>query len=175
MPNIYRETAEPAAPTPPLDGDRRADVLIVGGGFTGLSAALHLRQSGIDVTLLEAEEPGWGASGRNGGQVNAGLKHDPDQVERDFGPDLGRRMNALAGAAPGFVFDLIRRHGISCEARRNGTLRAAVRARHAARVRTSAEQLSRRGAPVQLLTGPELEQATGTDGYLAAMAVARGG
>src|ERR1035441_10879192 len=61
---------------------------------------------------LEAQEPGWGASGRNGGQVNPGLKFDPDVVEHDHGADLGRRMNALAGAAPTFVFDLIKRHAI---------------------------------------------------------------
>jgi glycine/D-amino acid oxidase-like deaminating enzyme len=108
MPNLYRDTAEPAAVTPPLDGDIHADVAVVGAGFTGLSTALHLAEKGAKVVLLEAEEPGWGASGRNGGQVNPGLKHDPDTVERDFGPDLGQRMNALAGAVPRpIVFDLI--------------------------------------------------------------------
>src|SRR5882757_84942 len=159
MSNLYRDTAERAVPTPPLDGDIRADVIVVGGGFTGLSTALHLAEKGAKVVLLEAEEPGWGASGRNGGQVNAGLKYDPNSVERDFGVDLGRRMNALAGAAPGFVFDLIERHGIACEARRNGTLRAAVRANHAAHIRTSVEQLARRGAPVDLLEGAALAAA----------------
>jgi glycine/D-amino acid oxidase-like deaminating enzyme len=137
VPTLYRDTAEHAAPTPPLEGDRRADVVVVGGGFTGLSTALHLAEQGAKVALLEAEEPGWGASGRNGGQVNPGLKHDPDIVERDFGADLGGRMNALAGAAPAFVFDHIKRLSIRCEARQNGTLRAAVRANHAARVRSS--------------------------------------
>jgi glycine/D-amino acid oxidase-like deaminating enzyme len=175
MPNLYRDTAERAVPTPPLDGDIRADVIVVGGGFTGLSAALHLAEKGTKVVLLEAEEPGWGASGRNGGQVNAGLKYDPDIIERDFGVDLGRRMNALAGAAPGFVFDLIERHGIACEARRNGTLRAAVCANHAAHLRTSVEQLTRRGAPVDLLEGAALAAAVGTDRYLAAMWDRRGG
>ena len=92
MTNLYRETAEPAVPAPPLDGDTRSDVIVVGGGFTGLSAALDLAQQDAKVVVLEAEEPGWGASGRNGGQVNPGLKHDPDVVERDFGADLGGRM-----------------------------------------------------------------------------------
>src|SRR5450755_2858596 len=137
MPNLYQDTAQPAVAAPPLDGDARADVVVVGGGFTGLSTALHLAEKGTQVVVLEAEEPGYGASGRNGGQVNPGLKHDPDVVERDFGADLGSRMNALAGAAPGFVFDLVRRYGIDCEARRNGTLRAAVRANRAASIRAS--------------------------------------
>src|ERR1700723_2828407 len=134
MPNLYRDTAQPAPPTPPLDGTVRADIAIVGGGITGLSTALHAAEAGAEVVLLEAEEPGFGASGRNGGQVNPGLKLDPDKVERDFGLDLGGRMNALAGAAPALVFDLVKRHGIACEARQNGTLRAALHARHAAAI-----------------------------------------
>jgi glycine/D-amino acid oxidase-like deaminating enzyme len=175
MSNLYQDTAEPAIPTPPLDGDVRTDVVVIGGGITGLSTALHLAERGAGVVLLEAEEPGWGASGRNGGQVNPGLKHDPDEVERRFGKDLGGRMNALAGAAPGFVFDLIERHGIRCDARRNGTVRAAVRAKHAAQVRATAEQLARRGAPVELLEGLSLERATGTGRYRVAMLDRRGG
>jgi glycine/D-amino acid oxidase-like deaminating enzyme len=175
MPNLYQDTAEPAIPTPALNGDARADVAVIGGGVTGLSTALHLAEQGARVVLLEAEQPGWGASGRNGGQINPGLKLDPDTVERDYGRDLGGRMNAFAGAAPAFVFDLIERHGIRCDARRNGTLRAAVRAKHAAQVRVTAEQLARRGAPVELLEGAALEQATGTTRYRLAMLDRRGG
>jgi glycine/D-amino acid oxidase-like deaminating enzyme len=175
MPNLYRDTAEPAPPTPPLNEDVRADVVVVGGGITGLSTALHLAERGAKVVLLEAVEPGWGASGRNGGQVNPGLKHDPDQVERDHGSDLGARMNALAGGAPDLVFELIARHGIRCEARRNGTLRAALRPKHAAQVRGSAEQLQRRGAPVELLEGEALQRATGTARYRIALLDRRGG
>ncbi len=175
MPNLYRDTAEPAVPTPPLEGDARADVAVVGGGITGLSTALHVAEKGAKVILLEAEEPGWGASGRNGGQVNAGLKFDPDVVERDHGADLGRRMNALAGSAPTFVFDLVKRHAIRCDARQNGTLRAAVGARHAAAIRNSVDQQAGRGAPVEYLERDAVARATGTDRYLAAMLDRRGG
>ena len=175
MPNLYLDTAEPAAATPPLNGNIRADVAVVGGGFTGLSTALHLAEMGAQAVVLEAQEPGWGASGRNGGQVNPGLKHDLDSVERDFGPDLGRRMNRLAGAAPEYLFDLIKRHGISCEARQNGTLRAATAPKHAAAVRASLEQLRRRQAPVELLSGRELAEVVGTDRYQVALFDRRGG
>src|ERR1700723_1048127 len=145
MANLYQDTAEPAAPTPPLDGDVRTDVAVVGGGITGLSTALHLAEGGAGVVLLEAEEPGWGASGRNGGQVNPGLKHDPDAVEREFGRDLGGRMNAFAGAAPALVFDLIERHGIRCGAPRHGAPRAAVRPERGA-------MLDRRGGDLNPLS-----------------------
>jgi glycine/D-amino acid oxidase-like deaminating enzyme len=175
MSNLYLETAAPGASTPPLAGDARADVAVVGGGFTGLSTALHLAEGGASVILLEAEEPGFGASGRNGGQVNPGLKHDPDVIERDVGPDLGRRMNQLAGTAPALVFELIARHGIDCDARRNGTLRAAVNGRSATAVRAIAAKLAARGAPVEMLEGAALEALTGTRRYPAAMLDRRGG
>ena len=75
--------------------------------------------------MLESHEPGWGASGRNGGQVNPGLKWDPDQVEKDFGPDLGKRMVAMSWDAPNVVFNLIARNQIQCDASQTGTMRAA--------------------------------------------------
>jgi glycine/D-amino acid oxidase-like deaminating enzyme len=175
MTNVYPQTAQAAPQTPPLDATVRADLAVVGGGITGLSTALHAAQAGAAVVLLEAEDPGFGASGRNGGQVNPGLKVDPDTVERDFGSDLGRRMNALAGAAPALVFELVKRHRIDCDARQNGTLRAAVRATHAAAIRTTVEQLRRRDAPVELLEGTALERATGTERYALAMLDRRGG
>ncbi len=175
MPVLYLETAEPGLPAPPLAGHRRADVVVVGAGFTGLSAALHLAERGTEVVLLEAEQPGCGASGRNGGQVNSGLKHDADAVEGDFGVDFGQRINALAGNAPAFVFALIERLGIRCEARRNGTLRAAVHPRHVALVRATAEQQMRRGAPVEFLERDAIARASGTDRYLGAMFDRRGG
>lgn len=172
---LYRNTAQPPPATPPLTSDTRADVAVIGGGITGLSTALHAAEFGAKVVLLEAEEPGFGASGRNGGQVNPGLKIDPDTVERDFGADLGGRMNELAGAAPALVFDLIKRHGISCEARQNGTLRAAVREQHVAAIRVTAEQLIRRGAPVEMLERAAVARMTGTDRYAAALLDRRGG
>jgi glycine/D-amino acid oxidase-like deaminating enzyme len=173
--SLYAETARSTVATPPLDGDRRVDVCVIGGGFTGLSAALHLAQQGVDVAVLEAHEPGWGASGRNGGQVNPGLKHDPDQVEADFGADLGRRMVALSGDAPNVVFRLIERHQIECDALQSGTVRAALSARDAAAVRASAEQGRRRDAPVELLDRDAVRAATGTERYACAMLDRRGG
>ncbi len=174
-PSLYVETAAPAPATPPLTGDRRASVAIVGGGFTGLSAALHLAENNVDVVVLEANQPGWGASGRNGGQVNPGLKHDPDRIETDFGADLGRRMVALSGNAPNLVFDLIQRHQIPCAALQSGTLRAAITRSAADQVRASAAQWAPRSETVSILDRDDIHAATGTHRYQAAMLDRRGG
>jgi glycine/D-amino acid oxidase-like deaminating enzyme len=174
-PSLYAETARPPIETPPLDGDRRVSVAVIGGGFTGLSTALHLAEQGTDVMVLEAHEPGWGASGRNGGQVNPGLKHDPDRVEADFGGDLGRRMVEMSWNAPNLVFDLVKRHQITCEARQSGTIRAAYNETDARDVRSSFEQGSRRNMPVELLDRAGAASATGTTRYVAALLDRRGG
>jgi len=174
-PSLYADTARPPPETPPLDGDRRVSVAVVGGGFTGLSAALHLAEQGTDVAVLEANQPGWGASGRNGGQVNPGLKHDPDQVIRDFGSDLGGRMVTLSGNAPNVVFQLIERHQIECQALQSGTLRAAVHARDAVGIRATEAQWAQLGAPVTSLAREEIERTTGAARYACALLDRRGG
>src|SRR5437763_12700124 len=162
-PSLYAATAVAPAATPPLDADKNVSVAIVGGGFTGLSTALHLAEQGVEATVLEAREVGWGASGNNGGQVNPGLKHDPDQIEADFGPELGRRMIAFAYGTTNVTFDLIRRYQIPCEARQNGTLRAAYNAASAAAIENIVAQCNRRGMPVTLLNREQMREMTGAD------------
>ena len=75
--SLWSATANAAPHCPPLNGEVEADVAIVGGGFTGLSAALHAAEAGLRAVVLEAESPGWGASGRNGGQVGEGQRLEP--------------------------------------------------------------------------------------------------
>ena len=127
------------------------------------------------MLLADAETIGHGASGRNGGQVNAGLKHDPDEVERTFGAERGARLNEFAGGAPEFTFQLIERLGIRCEARRQGTLRAAVHPRHVAEVMRCTAEWRRRGAPVEFLGRAEIAAATGCTRYGGALLDRRGG
>jgi glycine/D-amino acid oxidase-like deaminating enzyme len=167
--------AEPPAETRPLEGDRRADVVVVGAGYTGLSAALHLAERGADVVVLDAAEPGWGASGRNGGQIIPGLKHDPDELERRFGPEKGRRMWQIAGGAADFVFELIARHKIACHAQQCGWIAAAPHAAALESVRSRTEQWLRRGAPVELLDRRRIAELTGTTGYAGGMLDRRAG
>ena len=172
---LYLSTATPPVTTPPLSGDARAETVVVGAGYTGLSAALHLAERGRGVMLLEASEPGWGAAGRNGGQVNAGLKYEPDAIERDFGPLYGPRLVRLSGSAPDLLFALIDKHGIDCEAQRAGTLRVAYQPRHVAALRASAEQWARRGVRVEVWDAPRVAAVTGCDRYVAATFDPRGG
>jgi glycine/D-amino acid oxidase-like deaminating enzyme len=174
-PSLYAATAVPPLQLPPLAADRNVPVAIIGGGFAGLSTALQLAEQGVEAVVLEAREPGWGASGNNGGQLNPGLKLDPDTIEQKFGGDLAARMIAFSYNTPVFTLDLIRRLGIACDARQNGTLRAAYRENHARAVETTAAQCIRRGMPVRLLDRDELRQMTGTDRYIRAMFDARGG
>lgn len=163
-PSLYAETAIPPVVLDRLSGDCRATVVIIGGGITGLSAALHLAERAVDVVLLEAHQPGWGASGRNGGQVNPGLKPDPDEVERGFG-ELGRRMVQFSYAAPEALFRLVERYQLRCEARQAGTLRAATSLRTVDGLRKLAAQYAARGLPADLLDEAAAFAATGTRRY----------
>ena len=172
---LYADTAGPAPETPRLEGDVRADAVIVGGGFTGLSAALHLAEQGVAVRLVEAHDVGWGASGRNGGQVNPGLKADPGQVVRDFGAALGGRMVGLSGAAPGRVFDLIEQHQIVCQAHRGGTIRAAKNRANAEAIQRTADSWLAHGAPVRMLDKAAMAEATGAGRYRNGLFDPRGG
>lgn len=172
---LYTTTAKPQVNAPPLAGETRADVAIVGGGLTGLSSALHLAEAGLSATLLEARAIGNGCSGRNGGQVNPGLKLLPDAVEARWGKDLGGRMVALAHRAPGVVFDLIDKHGIDCAPARTGTIRAAVDAAGVAELRELVRQSAARGGAVRLLDGAQMRAATGSDFYRAGALDPRGG
>jgi len=147
----------------------------VGGGYTGLSAALHLAEGGAEVVLLEAAVPGYGASGRNGGQVIPGLKLDPDAIEAWLGPERGPRLVELVGGAADFVFALVRRHGIACDARQDGWIKAAhtETARRAA-ART-AHEWSRLGATVEELDRVRVGELTGSDAYQGGFVDHRGG
>ncbi|MDA3889612.1 MAG: FAD-binding oxidoreductase [Allgaiera sp.] len=106
----YAATATPADPRPALQGAVKADVCIVGAGFTGLSAALHLAKAGLDVVVLEAQRVGFGASGRNGGQVGSGQRLGQDRIEKLVGRDDARRLWQMAEDAKQLIRDLIAEH-----------------------------------------------------------------
>ncbi|MCR9146249.1 MAG: FAD-binding oxidoreductase [Rhodobacteraceae bacterium] len=113
-PSWYAATSPPPEPFAPLRGEMRADVCVVGGGFTGLSAALHLAQSGMNVVLLEAQRVGFGASGRNGGQLGTGQRQDQITLEKMVGRDEARKLWDLGQDAKALVKSLVAEHGIDC-------------------------------------------------------------
>ena len=156
-------SAEPVLATPALQGEARADVAVIGGGFTGLSTALHLAERGTKVVLLEAVEVGFGASGRNGGQVIPGLKLDPEDLVATYGAELGERMAELAGGTADFVFDLVRKHGIRCDARQTGWMSAAHTDAALKLTHERARQWSARGADVAPLDAPGIADLLGSE------------
>jgi len=126
--SYYTATANPFGPRPALAGSVTADVCVVGGGFTGLSAALNLAERGFKVVLLEQARIGWGASGRNGGQVNLGLRKGPEDLIAAFGLERARTLFGMAEEARQIVADRIAKHDIKCDFK-PGTLHAASKAR----------------------------------------------
>src|SRR6056297_1968914 len=113
-PSWYAATTEPLPPFAPLQGAARADVCVVGAGYTGLSAALHLAEAGRDVVLLEAQRAGFGASGRNGGQLGSGQRMEQTALERLVGQEDASKLWDLAEDAKTLVKSLVARHGIDC-------------------------------------------------------------
>ncbi len=111
----YVATARGLTSHAPLEGAVSADVCVVGAGYTGLSAALHLAGRGYSVILLEARKVGWGASGRNGGQMGTGQRREEGELEARFGHDSARQLFQLGIAGRDLVKDLIRRHDIDCD------------------------------------------------------------
>ena len=106
--SLWMSTAVSPPRTKMLTANLKTQVAIIGAGFTGLSAALHLRELGYDVVVLEAKEIGFGASGRNGGQVNPGLKIAPDQLAKKFGTEKALQIFKVTEKSADFVFDLVK-------------------------------------------------------------------
>jgi len=124
--SLWLATAPHAPATTSLEERVEADFAIIGAGYTGLACALALAEAGRSVIVLEAKEIGHGASGRNGGQVIPGLKHDPDDLVARYGREHGEALVRLAGGAADRVFALIAKHGIECSARQCGWIQPAV-------------------------------------------------
>ncbi len=110
----YAATAEALPRFAPLKGAQKADVCVVGAGYTGLSAALHLAQAGRDVVLLDAQRVGFGASGRNGGQLGSGQRVDQDKLEKMLGIEHAKRLWDMGQDAKDLVKSLIAQHKIDC-------------------------------------------------------------
>jgi gamma-glutamylputrescine oxidase len=164
--SYYAATADFLAECPPLDGSERCDVCVIGGGYTGASTALHLAERGHDVILLEAERLGWGASGRNGGQVNSGQRRDQDTLETMVGKDDAHRLWQLGEEAKALVRSLIARHAIACDLKA-GVLCPDHKQRYVAQSHAYAAKLrDEYGYPHARAVGrEEMREMLGTDSY----------
>lgn len=155
--SLWAATANPAPEISALTGSHRADVVVVGAGYTGLTAALRLAEGGAAVIVIDAAAPGFGASGRNGGQVIPGLKLDPDALDAIY----GEATTEFVGGAAGQVFSLIEKHGIDCEPIRGGWIQASVKTSHLPALERRMRQWESRGAPVRMLDAAEMASQTG--------------
>ncbi len=174
MQSLWSVTAAVGPSLPQLAEPVTSQVAVVGAGYTGLSAALHLAEAARDVVVLDAVDVGEGASGLNGGQVVPGLKPDPDELVRLFGA-RGEAVVATVGAGPDLVFELIGKHAIDCDASRTGWIQPAGSQAALAAVAERVRQWQARGAPVALLSAKETAQLTGSERYCGGWLDRRGG
>ncbi|KUJ77560.1 NAD(P)/FAD-dependent oxidoreductase [Ruegeria profundi] len=173
--SLWLKTCREHVESHPLTDDLTVDLAVIGGGYTGCSAALTAARSGASVCLLEAQDIGHGGSGRNVGLVNAGLWLPPADIRARLGDEAGDRLIALLAAAPAEVFDLIEQNGIDCAPVRNGTLNLAHSASGLRDLQKRQGQLSATGAPVELLSTPQAAQRTGSAAFYGALFDPRAG
>ncbi|MTD12027.1 FAD-dependent oxidoreductase [Acinetobacter sp. YIM 103518] len=160
---------------PSLNQNEKSDVCIIGGGFTGLSAAIHLAEAGYSVSLIEGQTIGSGGSGRNVGLVNAGTWAQPDELNKYLGEEQGEKLTKALGDAPKLVFDTIDRLGIQAQDTRTGNLHMAHNREAEQDVDSRYAQLTRRGADVEVLTGAKCHEYCGTTSIQKALLDKRAG
>ena len=167
--SLWQSTAVPAIGTGPLSGPADADVVIIGGGLTGFSAALHLALNGVVPIVLEANEIGFGASGRSGGQVNLGLNDGPYALRQRFGGKVADRLTQFVIATPNNLFKLIKEHGLDCDPVQNGLIFAAKTAKRLDDMANLVAQYRAHGARCEILGEAALRDQTGAEGFLGGM------
>jgi glycine/D-amino acid oxidase-like deaminating enzyme len=163
--SLWAAVTPPGPDLPELVGTVEADVIVIGSGFTGLSTALHLREAGVDVTIVEAVEPGWGASGRNNGQVIPTLSRpDPDDIVAKHGA-VGERFVALLRDSASTLFDLARRYQILAEQEQAGWIQPVHSPGRIRIAERRVRQWSKFGASVELLSRDQTRQMLGSDAW----------
>ncbi|MFV2033098.1 MAG: NAD(P)/FAD-dependent oxidoreductase [Gammaproteobacteria bacterium] len=150
----------------PLDGSCRTDVCVIGGGYTGLSSALHLAKRGYQVVLLEARKAGWGASGRNGGQLGSGQRKNQIELEKKLGADDAQGLWNLAQDAKALVKDLVREYQIECDLK-PGVAHPDHKPAYASDTRAYVEHLQRyyQYEQIEYLERDEMAALVGSDTY----------
>ncbi len=166
----YVATSQTGDALAPLVGESNTDVCIIGGGYTGLSTAIHLRKLGYEVTLLEAARVGWGASGRNGGHVGTGQRAGQEQLEKWVGLDQARALWQLGLDAVGLVEALVGEFAIECELGQGNLHLASKRSHNHELVDEIAHLQQRYGySDVRYVAADEIHQHTSAQGCYGGM------
>jgi len=163
--SLWDISAEEADYRAPLQADGVLDVAVIGGGFTGLSTALHCAEKGMSAHVVEAEQLGFGGSGRNCGLVNAALWLPPQKVREALGNTYGPRFIKKFGSGPEYVFSLIEKHQMRCETTRSGTIHAAHGPKGFVDLQERHKEWQRLGEPVDLISREEVAGLIGTDHF----------
>lgn len=174
--SLWMSTAAPGPSLGPLRGHVETDVLVIGGGIAGVTTALHLAERGVDVALVEAEQPGDGATGQSGGLIAPDyIRHSPETIRSLLGDEAGERLTHMIGISAGFVFDLVARHAIDCDPRQDGFYTPAHTEALAQSQRSYAGQWRARGHDVEFIEAEECERLFGNPRYCGALRFRTGG
>ncbi|MDH3578242.1 MAG: FAD-binding oxidoreductase [Gammaproteobacteria bacterium] len=167
--SYYAATANENTDYPPLNGEQHADVCVVGAGFTGISTALHLAERGYNVHVVEASKVGWGASGRNGGQMIGGISGE-ERIAATHGADVEKMLWEMRWAGHEIIRERVARYGIDCDLKA-GYLDVAIKKRHLDAFRAEFDRLQRHNFSdeFQLLSASETGDLIGTDAYIGSL------
>lgn len=167
--SYYAATANEVTRFEPLNGQRVADVCVIGAGFTGISTALHLAERGYNVHVVEANRVGWGASGRNGGQMIGGIAGEKYLAKR-LGEDVEKLFGELRWRGHEIIRENVRKYGIRCDLK-SGYLDVAIKDRHLRDIDDDCERLQKAGFPheFRVLSKSQTRDLIGTDAYIGAL------
>jgi glycine/D-amino acid oxidase-like deaminating enzyme len=172
---LWAATTAPRPASAALAGPLDVDVAVIGGGFTGLSAALHLAEAGVNVALFEAYEVAHRASGRNGGQVVPGFKPTPSAMIQRFGVEMARRMMRFGYGNADMLFDLVDRYRIDCSPSRDGWIQGAFTEASGQYLKKRAADINANGGDVQYLDREAMRVASGSRFWPAGLLERRAG
>ncbi|MBU2017068.1 MAG: FAD-binding oxidoreductase, partial [Alphaproteobacteria bacterium] len=175
LPSYYAATANRVTERPQLRGEERCDVAIVGAGFTGMSAALELAERGYSVIVVEGERVGWGASGRNGGQLVNGYSRQLSEVRKHYGAEAERQFGEIAREGSDIIRERVAKYGIECDLR-DGNSIVGMHDAHMRFLRGRVEEWHRHGyTDVELLEGDAIRKVVNSDRYVGGYYDPRGG
>ncbi|QIG50990.1 FAD-binding oxidoreductase [Nordella sp. HKS 07] len=173
--SLWVATAGDAPDLPILEGETSCDVAIIGAGILGLSTALHAAAQGGSVIALDAATPGWGGGGRNGGQVNPGLKVDPEGLLSRFGPSTGGELAQFGAATADETFETLRKFGVECDSTQKGWLQLAHSPAALSGLEIRAREWRALGVAMEVLSAADAHRLTGSAAYAGGILNPKGG